>query len=126
MNAEYTVLIADDEDNILMSLEYLLQRAGYSVVVARDGVEVLELAAIHQPDLFLLDVMMPRLDGFSACQQLRSDRQFFETPIVMLTAKGREADIAKGHALGATDYVVKPFSTRELVRRVADWLGRDA
>lgn len=121
-----TLLVADDEDNILISLEFLFKRAGFHVFVARNGREALELARAHRPDLLLLDVMMPELDGFSVCQALRGDPQFANTPIVMLTAKGREADRVKGRALGATDYVIKPFSTRELLARVRGLLGQGA
>ncbi len=118
MTENATLLVADDEDNILISLEFLFKRAGYTVLVARNGREALELAREHVPDLILLDVMMPELDGFSVCQALRGEARFARTPIVMLTAKGRDADRVKGKALGASDYVIKPFSTRELLARV--------
>ncbi len=118
MTANATLLVADDEDNILISLEFLFKRAGYTVLVARNGREALEQAREHAPDLIMLDVMMPELDGFSVCQALRAEPRFAQTPIVMLTAKGRDADRVKGKALGATDYVIKPFSTRELLARV--------
>lgn len=117
------ILIADDEPNIIISLEYLMKREGYDVVVARDGQEAIELALQHQPDLLLLDVMMPKKTGFEVCQELRADASFRDTPIVMLTAKGRDTDIAKGMALGATAYMTKPFSTRELVDKVREVLG---
>lgn len=118
MSETTTVLVADDEDNIMVSLEFLLARAGYRVLIARDGEAALDMAQEHHPDLLLLDVMMPKLDGFSVCQALRALPEFATTPIVMLTAKGRDADRVKGRALGATDYVIKPFSTRELLSRV--------
>lgn len=124
MSDTATILVADDEDNILVSLEFLLARAGYTVLVARDGETALDMAQEHQPDLLLLDVMMPRLDGFSVCQALRAMPEFARTPIVMLTAKGRDADRVKGRALGATDYVIKPFSTRELLTRVQGLLEK--
>nr|MBV6629987.1 response regulator [Oceanococcus sp. HetDA_MAG_MS8] len=124
MSDAATVLVADDEDNILVSLEFLLARAGFSVLVARDGEAALEMAQQHHPDLLLLDVMMPKLDGFSVCQALRALPEFAHTPIVMLTAKGRDADRVKGRALGATDYVIKPFSTRELLTRVQGLLDQ--
>lgn len=117
------ILIADDEPNIIISLEYLMKREGYEVVVARDGQEAIELALQHQPDLLLLDVMMPKKTGFEVCQELRADASCRDTPIVMLTAKGRDTDIAKGMALGATAYMTKPFSTRELVDKVREVLG---
>jgi DNA-binding response OmpR family regulator len=118
------ILIADDEPNIVISLEYLLQREGYTVVVARDGNEALSSIATERPDLVLLDVMMPHKSGFEVCQAVRADAAFQATKILMLTAKGRETDVAKGLALGANAYMTKPFSTRELVQKVAELLGR--
>ena len=118
------ILIADDEPNIVISLEYLLQREGYAVVIARDGNEALESIARERPDLVLLDVMMPHKTGFEVCQAVRADAALQTTKILMLTAKGRETDVAKGLALGANAYMTKPFSTRELVQKVADLLGR--
>jgi len=126
MTTNATLLVADDEDNILISLEFLFKRAGYTVLVARNGREALEQARAHAPDLIMLDVMMPELDGFSVCQALRGEDRFAQTPIVMLTAKGRDADRVKGKALGATDYVIKPFSTRELLARVRKLLEPDS
>ena len=120
----HKILIADDEPNIVISLEYLLQREGYAVVVARDGQEALEAIAREKPALVLLDVMMPHKTGFEVCQAVRADETLQATKILMLTAKGRETDVAKGLALGADAYMTKPFSTRELVQKVADLLGR--
>ncbi len=118
------ILVADDEPNIVISLEYLLKREGYSVLVARDGQEALEVITSERPDLVLLDVMMPRKTGFEVCQAVRANEDLQATKILMLTAKGRDTDVAKGSALGADDYMTKPFSTRELVERVANLLGR--
>ena len=115
-------LIADDEPNILISLEYLLKREGYQVTVARDGQEALDAVGRECPDLLLLDVMMPRKNGFEVCQALRADERFAALKILMLTAKGRDTDIAKGQALGADAYMTKPFATRELVQKIADLL----
>lgn len=120
------ILIADDEPNIVISLEYLLQREGYAVVVARDGQEALDAIAREQPDLVLLDVMMPHKTGFEVCQAVRADDALKATRILMLTAKGRETDIAKGLALGANAYMPKPFSTRELIQKVAELLASPA
>jgi DNA-binding response OmpR family regulator len=117
------ILVADDEPNIVISLEYLLKREGYTVVIARDGQEALEAIAREQPDLVLLDVMMPRKTGFEVCQAVRASEALQSTRILMLTAKGRDTDVAKGLALGADAYMTKPFSTRELVQKVADMLG---
>ena len=118
----YKILIADDEPNIVISLEYLLQREGYTVVVARDGQEALEAIVRERPALVLLDVMMPHKSGFEVCQAVRADERVQATKILMLTAKGRETDVAKGLALGANAYMTKPFSTRELVQKVAELL----
>lgn len=122
------ILIADDEPNILISLEYLMKREGYDVLVARDGQEALDLLRAHAPRLLLLDVMMPRKSGFEVCQELRADDAIKDTLVLMLTAKGRDTDLAKGLGVGADAYMTKPFSTKELVQRVAEMLaaGRKA
>jgi DNA-binding response OmpR family regulator len=120
------VLIADDEPNILISLEYLMKREGYAVSVARDGQEALEVLQREQPRLVLLDVMMPRKSGFEVCQALRADEVLKDTIVLMLTAKGRETDVAKGLALGADAYMTKPFSTKELVQKVRELLAAKA
>jgi DNA-binding response OmpR family regulator len=117
------ILVADDEPNIVISLEYLLKREGYTVVIARDGEEALDVIRREQPDLVLLDVMMPKKTGFEVCQAVRTDDELQATKILMLTAKGRDTDVAKGMALGADAYMTKPFSTRELVQKVAQMLG---
>jgi len=117
------VLIVDDEPNIVLSLEFLMNRQGYETRVARDGDEALAAVEGFRPDLVLLDVMLPRRDGFEVCQRLRADG-WSELKILMLTAKGRDVEIEKGLALGADGYVTKPFSTAELVARVADMLER--
>ena len=117
-----TVLIADDEKNILISLEFLMKREGYNVVVARDGQEAVDAIFKVQPDLVLLDVMMPKKTGLDVCQEVRANPDFKDMFILMLTAKGRDTDIAKGLAMGANDYIIKPFSTRELAQKVRDML----
>jgi DNA-binding response OmpR family regulator len=119
------ILIADDEPNIVVSLEFLMRQKGYETQVACDGEEALAAVESFRPDLILLDVNMPRRDGFEVCQKLRADG-WTELKIVMLTAKGRDIEIEKGLALGADAYVTKPFSTRELVARVAAMLGDGA
>lgn len=119
-----TVLIADDEPNIVISLEFLLQREGYRVLVARDGDAALRTIAEQHPDLVLLDAMMPGKSGFEVCQAVREDAALAGTRILMLTAKGRATDVAKGMALGADAYMTKPFSTRELALKVAELLGQ--
>lgn len=115
------VLIADDEPNIVISLEFLMKQRGYETRVARDGDEALAEVESFRPDLVLLDVMLPRRNGFEVCQKLRADG-WTDLRIVMLTAKGRDVEIEKGLALGADAYVTKPFSTGELVERVAGLL----
>ncbi|MEO7743670.1 MAG: response regulator [Usitatibacter sp.] len=120
------VLIADDEPNIVTSLEYLMAKGGYQVAAARNGEEALALVESFAPDLVLLDVMMPQRSGFEVCQRIRSRADWRHIRIVMLSAKGREAEVTKGLSLGADAYVTKPFSNRELVARVAALLGEDA
>lgn len=116
------ILIADDEPNILISLEYLMKREGYAVSVARDGEEAMAAVLRERPALVLLDVMMPKKSGFEICQELRANDAVKDTLILMLTAKGRETDVAKGLGVGANAYMTKPFSTRELVRKVRQML----
>jgi DNA-binding response OmpR family regulator len=118
----HKILIADDEPNILISLEYLMKREGYDVRVARDGQEAIDAILRERPDLVLLDVMMPVKTGYEVCQEVRASEAVRDTLILMLTAKGREADLAKGLALGANAYMTKPFSTKELVSRVREML----
>lgn len=120
------IVIADDEPNILISLEFLLKREGFEVTLARDGQEALDAVRAVRPDLALLDVMMPRLSGLDVCQQLRADDSLAGLRIVMLTAKGRDTDVAKGLALGADAYLTKPFATKELVQRLREVLERPA
>lgn len=118
-----SVLIVDDEPNILLSLEFLLKEAGYDVRIARDGAEALSEIEKVPPDLVLLDVMLPQLDGYHVCETIRASPKLKDVRILMLTAKSREVEREKALALGADDYVVKPFSTRELVDNVRRILG---
>ena len=117
------ILIADDEPNILVTLEYLMQREGHEVHLARDGQEALDLLHSLRPDLLLLDVMMPRKNGHEVCQALRADEALKGTLVLMLTAKGRETDIAKGLGVGADAYMTKPFSTQALAQKVRELLA---
>ncbi len=117
------VLVVDDEPNIVLSLEFLMRKAGFEVEVARNGQEALEAIARQPPDVLLLDVMMPEMDGFEVCERLRADPRGRATKVVMLTARGRDSERQRGLALGADVYVTKPFSTRELVARVKAMLG---
>lgn len=112
------VLIVDDEPNIVISLEFLMRQSGHEIRVARDGREAETALAEFQPDLVLLDVMLPHKSGFELCQTIRENPNWKSLKIVLLTAKGREMDITKGLSLGADDYVTKPFSTKELVDKV--------
>jgi DNA-binding response OmpR family regulator len=112
------VLIVDDEPNIVISLEFLMMQAGYAVQVARNGEEALDQIANFEPDLVLLDVMLPKIDGFDVCQRVRENQDWDTMQIIMLTAKGREVEVAKGMALGANAYITKPFSNKELVAEV--------
>lgn len=118
-----TVLIVDDEPNIVISLEFLLERDGWRVRVARDGQEALDAMQAEVPDLVLLDVMLPRVSGYDVCQRVRENPAWRAVRVLMLTAKGREVEMAKGLALGADGYVTKPFSTDELLARVRALLG---
>jgi two-component system alkaline phosphatase synthesis response regulator PhoP len=122
----HRILIADDEPNIVASLEFLMRRCDYEVCVARDGDEALQLAEAFRPDLVLLDVMMPRRSGFEVCRLLRENPALRLVRIVMLSARGRDVEIDKGLALGADAYVTKPFSTKELVAKVRELLPQPA
>lgn len=117
------ILIADDEPNIVLSLEFLMQRNGYDVMTAPDGEQALQLLNTFKPDLILLDIMLPLRNGFEVCQRVRENPQWKDTRIVMLTAKGREVEVTKGLALGADVYITKPFSTQELLASVRQLLG---
>ena len=119
----HTVLIADDEPNILVTLEFLMQREGHRVLLARDGDEALAQLRAHRPDLVLLDVMMPGKSGFEVCQALRADEALAGTRVLLLSAKGRDTDVAQGLGVGADAYMTKPFSTKELAARVRGMLG---
>ncbi|MCB0065043.1 MAG: response regulator [Caldilineaceae bacterium] len=119
------VLIVDDEVNIVISLEFLMQQAGYTVDVARTGDEALTKIATFRPDLILLDVMLPGMNGFDLCQRIRQTPAWAEMKIIMLTAKGRDVEITKGMALGANAYITKPFSTKALLAEVQSQLTQN-
>lgn len=116
------ILIADDEQNIVISLEFLMKREGFDVLVATDGEEAVARIRKDCPDLVLLDVMMPKKSGFEVCQEIKADPALSAVRILMLTAKGRDTEVAKGLALGADAYMTKPFSTKELVEKVRSLL----
>jgi DNA-binding response OmpR family regulator len=117
------ILIVDDAPNIVLSLEFLMQKEGYVVHSVSNGEEAMAAIAEKVPDLVLLDVMMPRKDGYEVCQELRSNPDWKDIKIIMLTAKGRDVEREKGLALGADDYVIKPFATQELVAKVKNLLA---
>ena len=121
-----TVLVVEDEPNIVLSLEYVIKKAGYEVRVARDGGEALKAVEEAAPDLILLDVMIPKRDGYDVCQTIRANPAWNDVNIIMLTARGREVEREKGLALGADAYITKPFSTRELTDRLKRVLGAGA
>jgi len=112
------ILIVDDAPNIVLSLEFLLKKEGYDVHSVSNGEEAMTAIAEKIPDMLLLDVMMPRKDGYEVCQELRAHPDWKNIKIIMLTAKGRDVEREKGLALGADDYVIKPFATQELVNKV--------
>jgi DNA-binding response OmpR family regulator len=120
------ILIADDEPNIVTALEFLLQRNGYEVHIARNGESALKLIEAHLPDLVLLDVMMPVKSGYEVCRRMRERADWRHIKIIMLTAKGRDVEMSKGLSIGADLYITKPFSTQELVAKINGLLGAGA
>lgn len=117
------ILIADDEQNIVISLEFLMKREGFNVSIAQDGEEAINKIRAEMPDLVLLDVMMPKRNGFEVCQEVKADPALQSIKVLMLTAKGRDTEVTKGLALGADAYMTKPFSTKELVEKVRSLLS---
>jgi len=120
-----SILIVDDAPNIVLSLEFLMKQEGYEVFAVDNGEEALDFLSRNKPDLILLDVMMPRKDGYEVCQAIRANDTMQDVRIIMLTAKGRDVEREKGLALGADDYITKPFSTREVVEKVKKNLSRE-
>ena len=118
-----TILIVDDEEYIVTSLEYVMKSAGYEVVVSYDGEQAIDKVKETAPDLLILDVMMPKLDGFEVCEKIRANPLWESIRIIMLTAKGRDSERDKGISLGADAYMTKPFSTRDILKRVTELLG---
>ena len=119
-----SILIADDDPTIVVALQYLLEKAGFRVVVARDGQEALDAMKREVPDLLLLDVMMPRLSGYDVCERVRESHLWRHTRILMLTAKGGAVEERKGLALGADGYMTKPFASQHLLSRIDQLLSR--
>jgi DNA-binding response OmpR family regulator len=126
MTDKKKVVVADDEPNILISLEYLMKREGHQVIVARDGHQALEAITREKPDLVLLDVMMPGKTGFEVAAAVRADESLAGVKILMLTAKGRDTDVAQGLGVGADAYMTKPFATQELAAKVRAMLAGEA
>jgi DNA-binding response OmpR family regulator len=112
------ILAVDDEPNILMSIKFILEMEGYEVHIARDGDEALEVAERVRPDLILLDINMPRKDGYEVCRILRERKDLSGTKVIMLTAKGQTLEKKKGLEVGADDYVTKPFSAEDLLEKI--------
>jgi DNA-binding response OmpR family regulator len=117
------ILIVDDEPNIVTALEFLLQRNSYEVLLAQDGEAALRQVEQHLPDLVLLDVMLSLKSGYEVCQRMRERAEWQHIKIIMLSAKGREAEVNKGLSLGADFYVTKPFSNKDLVAKIDELLG---
>lgn len=117
------ILVADDEPNIVISLEFLLKQEGFDVAVAIDGEAALQSLSQDLPDLILLDIMLPKKDGFEVCRHIRANPAWDTVKIVMLTAKGQDTEMSKGLALGADAYMTKPFATKELVAQIKRQLG---
>ena len=117
------ILIAEDEPSIALSLEFLLRGAGYEVALARNGSEAVRIGEREKPDLIVLDIMLPLLDGFEVCRHIRESGGLGHTRILMLTARGNDSAVEKGLMLGANAYMTKPFSTRDLIRTVGELLS---
>lgn len=118
------ILVVDDEIYIVHILEFTLTMEGYEVITAADGEEALRKVEEDRPDLVVLDIMMPRMDGYEVCRLLRDDEETKELPVILLSAKGRPIDRETGLEVGANDYIVKPFSPRRLLEKIRDLLDR--
>ena len=119
-----TILVADDEEDLRELVSYRLTRSGYEVISAVDGEDALRVARERVPDLIVLDVMMPKLDGYELTRQLRAEESLHAIPVILLTARSQESDVSRGFEVGADDYLKKPFNPDELVARVRAVLGR--
>ena len=118
------ILVVDDEVYIVHILDFSLGMEGYEVVTALDGEQALEKVAQQKPDLIVLDIMMPKLDGYETCKRLKADPETKDVPVILLSAKGRNVDQKVGFEVGADDYITKPFSPRKLVERINAILGQ--
>lgn len=117
------ILIVDDEPNIVMSLEYTFKKNNFEVYIARDGQEALDILKTKFPDVIILDVMMPMVDGYATLEQIRKDKNLDHTKVIFLSAKNKESDIEKGMALGANAYLTKPFSIKKVVEKVQELIS---
>ncbi|OQX85499.1 MAG: hypothetical protein B6D63_02120 [Candidatus Latescibacteria bacterium 4484_7] len=117
------ILVVDDEVNITQILEFSIGAEGFEVITASDGEEAIDKARKEQPDLIILDIMMPRIDGYEACRILKANPITKNIPVVLLTAKGRDVDKRLGYEVGATDYIIKPFSPNKLIERINELLS---
>ncbi|MBL7750627.1 MAG: response regulator [Chitinophagaceae bacterium] len=120
MSDSKKILVVDDDPYILMSLEFLLKKNGFDVMVARNGTEALDLVEKQVPRIVLLDIMMPDVDGYAICKHIKSHKKLKDAKVVFMSAKSKESDIQKGYDLGASLYITKPFSTRQLLKQMQD------
>ncbi len=123
MNPAYKILVVDDDPYILMSLEFLMRKSGFDVLVARNGKETLEILNRNVPDVVLLDIMMPDVDGYDICKHIKSTKKLKECKVVFLSAKSKESDIQKGYDIGAELYITKPFSNKDLVKKIQELIA---
>jgi two-component system alkaline phosphatase synthesis response regulator PhoP len=117
------ILVVDDEAYLLQILDFSLGAEGYDVVTAEDGEQAIQKAKTEQPDLIVLDIMMPKIDGYEACRKLKQDPGMKDVPVILLTAKGRDIDRKLGLEVGADDYITKPFSPSKLLEKIGSFLG---
>lgn len=120
------ILVAEDEPQTAQLIEFKLKQQGYQVNVVSNGEQAMKMLAINEPALILLDGMMPVMDGFEVLRRIKESKEYRQIPVIMLTAKSREKDVVTGLDLGATDYIIKPFSPAELVARIKKVLGKDS
>jgi len=119
----HKILIVDDEPNIIMSLEYTFKKNNFEVFIARDGQEAIDILQIELPDVIILDIMMPNVDGYATIEFIKKEQKLSNCKVLFLSAKNKESDIEKGMALGANAYMTKPFSVKKLVEQVYELLG---
>ncbi len=124
MNDTKKILVVDDDPYILMSLEFLLKKNGFEVMVARNGTEALEIVDKQVPQVVLLDIMMPDVDGYAICKHIKNHKKLKDARVVFMSAKSKESDIQKGYDLGASLYITKPFSTRQLLKQVQELMEK--